>query len=133
MYGFKLENDDTHEPLDGTFTYHSNNENVATVVNGVITAGTHTGTAIITITHDSGITSEISVTVTQAGRTATPMVAGGSEFAVALLDNGEVWTWCSNEKGQLGNGLTENTTYPVQVSLPEGVKAKYVAAGNNTA
>ena len=133
MYGFNLENDDTHEPLDGTFTYHSNNENVATVVNGVITAGTHTGTAIITITHDSGITSEISVTVTQAGRTATPMVAGGSEFAVALLDNGEVWTWGSNEKGQLGNGLTENTTYPVQVSLPEGVKAKYVAAGINTA
>lgn len=133
MYGFNLENDDTHEPLDGTFTYHSNNENVATVVNGVITAGTHTGTAIITITHDSGITSEISVTVTQAGRTATPMVAGGSEFAVALLDNGEVWTWGSNEKGQLGNGLTENTTYPVQVSLPEGVKAKYVAAGINIA
>ena len=31
------------------------------------------------------------------------------------------------------NGLTENTTYPVQVSLPEGVKAKYVAAGINTA
>lgn len=83
----------------------SNNENVVTVVNGVITAGTHTGTAIITITHDSGITSEISLTVTQAGRTATPMVAGGSEFAVALLDNGEVWTWGSNEKDNLATDL----------------------------
>jgi alpha-tubulin suppressor-like RCC1 family protein len=43
-------------------------------------------------------------------------VVAGSNFAVALLENGEVFAWGNNHLGQLGNGTTQFSGIPVQVA-----------------
>ena len=42
-------------------------------------------------------------------------VAGGSDFSVALKDDGTVWTWGQNDYGTLGNGDWHDTSGAVQV------------------
>lgn len=53
-------------------------------------------------------------------------IAAGSEFGVALKEDGSVWTWGSNENNQLGDGTKNNSNVPIKVL--EGVKS--IAAGN---
>ncbi|HEX3028454.1 MAG TPA: hypothetical protein VHT34_03930, partial [Clostridia bacterium] len=52
-----------------------------------------------------------------AGNSATPfiMAAAGGSHTVALKKDGTVWSWGSNESGQLGDGTTKNKSKPVQV------------------
>ena len=54
---------------------------------------------------------------------------GGREHVVALRANGTVWTWGSNDEGQLGIGTTGNRSTPVQVPSLTGVTA--VETGHN--
>ncbi|MFF1343203.1 RCC1 domain-containing protein [Streptomyces sp. NPDC058290] len=42
-------------------------------------------------------------------------VAAGCHFSMALRQDGTVWTWGSNDKGQLGLGGTANRSTPQQV------------------
>ncbi|MCL2434375.1 MAG: RCC1 domain-containing protein, partial [Clostridia bacterium] len=56
-----------------------------------------------------------------------PMVAAGIEHRVELKSDGTVWTWGSNNWGQLGDGTTSAQQYPVQVAGVSDVTA--VAAG----
>ncbi|MEW6330692.1 MAG: DUF5050 domain-containing protein [Pseudomonadota bacterium] len=56
-------------------------------------------------------------------------IAGGSEFTLAIKNDGTVWTWGNNSSGQLGDGTTSNRFTPVQVAGLTGVKA--VAAGGD--
>ena len=50
------------------------------------------------------------------GQTAKAIaVAGGECHSVALKDDGTVWAWGVNARGQLGNGTVENSLTPVQV------------------
>ena len=58
-------------------------------------------------------------------------IAGGGQFAVALLANGTVSAWGSNSTSELGDGTTTNRIVPGPVSGLTAVKA--VAAGQNTA
>jgi Regulator of chromosome condensation (RCC1) repeat/IPT/TIG domain len=57
-------------------------------------------------------------------------VAGGEGHSLALLEDGTVWAWGADEKGQLGDGRTgERSDVPVKVTgLSERVTA--IAAGN---
>jgi len=58
-----------------------------------------------------------------------PSIAGGEDHAVALDDNGMVWTWGDNGYGQLGDGTTASRNAPVRVNPLSDVFA--VAGGGN--
>jgi hypothetical protein len=61
------------------------------------------------------------------GLSEVTAVAGGGEFSLALLANGTVMAWGSNQFGQLGDGSTESSDVPVRVSNLSEVAA--IAAG----
>jgi alpha-tubulin suppressor-like RCC1 family protein len=42
-------------------------------------------------------------------------ISAGQNHAIALRKDGTVWTWGANEKGQLGDGTTEDRYAPVSV------------------
>ncbi|WP_127496104.1 RCC1 domain-containing protein [Paenibacillus glycanilyticus] len=55
-------------------------------------------------------------------------IAGGGNHTIALKNDGTVWAWGDNGYGQLGNnGITDNTSFPVQVTGLDHVKS--IAAG----
>ncbi len=62
-------------------------------------------------------TSVTSVTSpTQVG-TATnwDKISSGNSHCVAIKTDGTLWTWGSNQSGQLGNGTTTNSNIPIQI------------------
>jgi alpha-tubulin suppressor-like RCC1 family protein len=46
--------------------------------------------------------------------------AGGSQFTAALKNDGTVWAWGRNDFGNLGNGTTTQSYYPVAVQRAAG-------------
>jgi alpha-tubulin suppressor-like RCC1 family protein len=56
-------------------------------------------------------------------------LAAGASHSVALKKDGTVWTWGSNDKGQLGNGTVENHELPTAITGLNDVAA--VAAGSS--
>jgi len=61
-------------------------------------------------------------------------VAGGSTFAFAAGLGGAVYAWGDNLHGQLATGrIGQPSPVPVKVSLPDGVSALSVAAGDSSA
>jgi alpha-tubulin suppressor-like RCC1 family protein len=48
-------------------------------------------------------------------------VWGGARNAIVLKADSSVWTWGLNSNGQLGNGMTSDTSLPGQVLGPNGV------------
>ncbi len=63
-----------------------------------------------------------------AGRKAR-QVDAGSTHGIALLDNGDVYSWGLNDGGQLGLGDTVTRSTPAKISLPR--PAVSVAAGRS--
>jgi alpha-tubulin suppressor-like RCC1 family protein len=64
-----------------------------------------------------------------AGVTATK-AAAGADFSLAVGSDGKLYSWGLNLNGELGNGTVTNSTTPVVVSLPAGVTATAVSAGD---
>jgi alpha-tubulin suppressor-like RCC1 family protein len=64
--------------------------------------------------------------------TAWTSVANAPGFTLALGNDGNVYAWGSNGKGQLGNGTTADTNMPVRVQLPTGITATAIAVGDST-
>jgi len=56
-------------------------------------------------------------------------VAAGRFHSLALDSDGTVWSWGHNERGQLGDGTTNDSPTPVPVSALTGVTATAVAGG----
>jgi alpha-tubulin suppressor-like RCC1 family protein len=57
-------------------------------------------------------------------------IAAGLDDSLALGSNGKVYAWGDNSFDELGNGSTaSDSTVPVAVSLPAGVTATAIAAG----
>lgn len=54
-------------------------------------------------------------------------VSGGEWHTLAIVNDGECWTWGRNNYGQLGDGTLENRRKPVRVELPDTVVE--IAAG----
>ncbi len=52
--------------------------------------------------------------------TGAVTLAAGQKHACAVKSDRSVWCWGLNDKGQLGNNTTTNSSYPVQVKGPGG-------------
>jgi alpha-tubulin suppressor-like RCC1 family protein len=61
--------------------------------------------------------------------TRATAVAAGWYHALALDDEGRVWSWGNNDRGQLGTGNTSGRVTPARIALPTGVAA--IAAQQN--
>ena len=59
----------------------------------------------------------------------TMTITAGGEHCLALKEDGSVWSWGFNNRGQLGDGTTTNRWPPVQVSGLVDVMS--IAAGSN--
>ncbi|MCL2525948.1 MAG: DNRLRE domain-containing protein, partial [Coriobacteriia bacterium] len=59
-------------------------------------------------------------------------ISSGSGFAIAIRDDGTLWSWGSNWSGMLGHGDTLGRLSPVQVALPQGSSGEWtkVSAGD---
>jgi alpha-tubulin suppressor-like RCC1 family protein len=78
-----------------------------------------------------GINKDHPVKVKLPKGTKAVAVAAGANHGMALTSTGKVLAWGWNRYGQLGNGTTTNSHYPVKVKLPKRTKAVAVAAGGN--
>ncbi|MBF0451596.1 MAG: carboxypeptidase regulatory-like domain-containing protein [Candidatus Magnetomorum sp.] len=61
-------------------------------------------------------------------------IASGSNFVLALTNDGDVWAWGDNTSGQLATGSTgveTSLTYPTRVNIP--VPCQAIAAGDQHA
>ena len=63
-----------------------------------------------------------------SGITNAVAVASGAFYSLALKNDGTVWGWGENDKGQLGNGTFSNTNIPVQVVSSGGAAFSGVVA-----
>ena len=61
-------------------------------------------------------------------------IAAGNRNGYALDENGNVWAWGYNNSGQLGNGTTTNSPWPVRVQASSGTLPPFaaIAAGSST-
>jgi alpha-tubulin suppressor-like RCC1 family protein len=53
-----------------------------------------------------------------AGRTTWKQIAAGTSHSLALTDDGRLYAWGQNAKGQLGNDYRRDRNTPVEVPLP---------------
>ncbi|MBN9393395.1 MAG: hypothetical protein J0I20_35520 [Chloroflexi bacterium] len=71
----------------------------------------------------------IPIPVELPGGASATNVGGGYEHSLARGTAGELYTWGSNYKGQLGDGTTNDSYTPLTIALPGGVGASEVEAG----
>lgn len=84
-----------------------------------------------TIINPENYTAKVNVNVVETGPSFPIAIASGFSSGYALKLDGTVWTWGSNNRGQLGNNTTINSSIPVQVSNLSNITK--IAAGGNSA
>jgi alpha-tubulin suppressor-like RCC1 family protein len=55
-------------------------------------------------------------------------VSAGAGYSIALDNNGNAWAWGYNGNGALGDGTTNDSSVPIPVTMPPGVKFTAIAA-----
>jgi hypothetical protein len=70
--------------------------------------------------------------VTLPGNVEVERASLGNNFNLAIGDNGKLYAWGDNSKGELGDGTTTDQTTPEEVSLPGGVEPVQVATGGGS-
>ncbi len=63
-------------------------------------------------------------------RTEIKLVAGGADFSFVLLQNGQLFAFGDNSKGQLGLGHTDSQSTPQLILIPAGARPCRVSAGS---
>lgn len=66
---------------------------------------------------------------TGSGLEGLPRLAVGAAFTIAVRGDGSLWSWGSNFRGALGNGLTTNTDLPAPI--PAAGPWRTMASGFN--
>lgn len=59
------------------------------------------------------------------------IIAAGGYYSLVRKNDGTVWAWGDNGKGQLGNGTNTDRNVPGTVSLPPGTKITVIAAAGH--
>lgn len=114
-------------PEDSTnkdIKWSSSNEAVVEVDETGAISAVGTGTAMITATSlNGGFTASSIVTVwdTQVSFN-TKSISAGSHHTTAVNEDGTVWSWGSNESGQLGDGTRNNRLTPMKINNLAGIK-----------
>jgi alpha-tubulin suppressor-like RCC1 family protein len=78
---------------------------------------------------DNTIVSKSSPIQTVAGGTNWKQVTGGDFYTACIKTDGTLWTWGSNDNGQLGNNTTTDKSSPIQ-TVSGGTNWKQVACGS---
>jgi len=73
--------------------------------------------------------SNVPVGVSLSSGASVTTIAGGAFHSLAVTFAGQVLAWGLNDRGQLGNGTTNNSSIPVAVSLPSGTTVTAIACG----
>ena len=109
----------------GTLKYESIDTNIVRVDNTGKITGINVGTAKIKITDiNNDISTYIYINVYNGSKVD---VKEGKNFTIALKENGTVWSYGLNDKGQLGKGDSNNQNEPTEV---KGIKdIKQISAG----
>ncbi|MEG2421922.1 MAG: hypothetical protein RSB55_10225, partial [Oscillospiraceae bacterium] len=146
--GFNLYKDGYRKPFPAntTYTYTSSDERigVVAVAGDVVTVksadGATTGSTVLTITATAGGkvlgVGRTKITFAKNTHVANPAISAGVSHSAAVAEDGSIWTWGDNTKGQLGAPLT--TTYaevPMKLTVKNGANAvtfRKVYAANGT-
>jgi alpha-tubulin suppressor-like RCC1 family protein len=81
---------------------------------------------------DGTTTNRSSPVTTAGGGTNWKQVAGGNQLTAAIKTDGTLWTWGTNDSGQLGTGTTTNRSSP-GTTIGGGTNWRQAACGNNHA
>jgi hypothetical protein len=63
--------------------------------------------------------------------TVVKAISAGDAFGVALTTSGKLFSWGLNDVGELGDGQHVNSSTPVRVHLPSGMKVTAISAGSD--
>lgn len=124
-----------NDATDKSVTWSSNNSDVATVSNGVVTAVSG-GSATITAKTSNGKTAQCVVTVRLTKIAAFGL---GRDFSGIITESGDLYTFGENNTGQLGIGSTDsnwdywNTDNSIPVKILSNVKMIDFGSGSGFA
>ena len=97
-------------------------------IDGELGVGENTGPQTCATTFGGPCSKTPVAVALPSGVTAVASAAGDGD-SLAVGSDGNAYAWGFNNNGQLGNGTTTRTSTPTRVSLPSGVTATAVAAG----